>query len=262
MKDEVPASPPGPRSQADDARPRKIGVIVDLAARRASWEPWRVHHAQHRVRTRRPWGHAQRFPGDVGNGTRTEARPRAMGNSFRNPGAPGAAPRPAIQLYLMRDRVNLPLAGRRRERARHSRARRVCSSAARSAAAATRSAKNRRFNAGRPAAHRWRGGGAWFKRSRIGLSERRASVRCGHPGAICTLSQKTRMASCRISIPLPFPTARAGSCLVGRVPCHPLAGAILARIRHHRSPPRPRSRTSFRMTTRPHPGPATAPPGG
>jgi hypothetical protein len=40
-------------------------------------------------------GVAQGFPGDVGNGTRTEARQGAMRNFFGNPIASGVAPQPA-----------------------------------------------------------------------------------------------------------------------------------------------------------------------
>ena len=38
-----------------------------------------------------------------------------------------------------------------------------------------------------------------------------------------SLPEKTRMAPCRASVPLPFPTTHAGSCLVGR-PAMPSAG--------------------------------------
>jgi hypothetical protein len=44
-----------------------------------------------------------------------------------------------------------------------------------------------------------------------------APVRSGEdPASRTSVLQKTRMAPCRASIPLPFPTAHAGSCLVDR----------------------------------------------
>jgi hypothetical protein len=58
------------------------------------------------------------------------------------------------------------------------------------------------------------GARGWFYGSRIRWLDRLDSMRCGRTSSDPHLLKKTRMASCRISIPPPFPTVLAGSCLV------------------------------------------------
>jgi hypothetical protein len=66
---------------------------------------------------RRPWRGARSFPGDVGNGSRMEARQGAIRIFFRSPMVLRSAPQPAIRLHLMRDLVNRPISRPERERA-------------------------------------------------------------------------------------------------------------------------------------------------
>jgi hypothetical protein len=57
--------------------------------------------------------------------------------------------------------------------------------------------------------------------------------------------EKTRMAPCRASFPLPFPTPRAGSCLVDRGAVPPLTGWLLARMKVEAGPNSPLSARSL-----------------
>jgi hypothetical protein len=88
---------------------------VDLVARCASPETVASSPRATPCPSRRPWRGARSFPGDVGNGSRMEARQGAMRIFFRNPIVFRSASQPAIRLYLMRDPVSRPLARSQRE---------------------------------------------------------------------------------------------------------------------------------------------------
>jgi hypothetical protein len=105
--------PPSP-SHAPPGRAEKR-FIVDLVARCASPETVASSPTATPCPARRPWRGARSFPGDVGNGSRMEARQGAMRNFFRNPIVLQSAPHPAIRLHPMRDPVSRPLARPQRE---------------------------------------------------------------------------------------------------------------------------------------------------
>jgi hypothetical protein len=169
---------PAPRRASTDPRPsEKTRFIADFVARHA----WREAVAGSPCATpcpaRPPGRKAPGFPEDVGNGRRMEARQGAIRTILWNT-FPAAAPRsPPFRLHPMCDPANRPLA---------------------------------RTSAGTPPA---------FARAQpspdraSGVRGGRLQCACGRTPALSQdedggigISRKTRMAPCRASIPLPFPT--------------------------------------------------------
>jgi hypothetical protein len=110
-------APPARRDRPRAPAAQQSRFIVDWVARRASPRTVASSPRATPCPARPPWRGAQSFPGDVGNGSRMEARQGAIRIFFGNPGVLRSAPHPAIRLHLMRDPVSHPLGRPQRERA-------------------------------------------------------------------------------------------------------------------------------------------------